>query len=214
VAYASYRQRTFTYRIAEDGSVEFEGRLPAESGALLLLALERASDWLSLAADREARNTGTAYDDAPLLSAAVRRADAMAALAERFLATPPAIQRALRRRDGGCRFPGCVNRRFVDGHHIVHWIDGGITNLDNLVLLCRHHHRIVHEGGCYIERDADNLLFVRRDGTRILPVNDTLGPERVPRHIAGEVAEPLRAWRVASMPRGDGYPFASGAAPP
>jgi uncharacterized protein DUF222/HNH endonuclease len=53
---------------------------------------------------------------------------------------PPAIRRALRFRDGGCRFPGCTNTRFVDGHHIKHWADGGETSLDNLVQLCRRHH--------------------------------------------------------------------------
>jgi hypothetical protein len=50
---------------------------------------------------------------------------------------PPAIRRALKHRDRGCRFPGCCNTRFVDGHHIQHWADGGATRLDNLVLLCR-----------------------------------------------------------------------------
>jgi hypothetical protein len=48
---------------------------------------------------------------------------------------PPAIRRALRSRDGGCRFPGCSNRRFVDGHHILHWGHDGETELENLVLL-------------------------------------------------------------------------------
>ena len=60
---------------------------------------------------------------------------------------PPAIRRALLARDGRCQFPGCERRRFVDAHHIVHWARGGETSLDNLVLLCRHHHRLVHEGG-------------------------------------------------------------------
>jgi hypothetical protein len=60
---------------------------------------------------------------------------------------PPAIGRALKRRDGGCRFPGCTNSHFVDAHHIRHWADGGETAMENLVLLCRHHHRLVHEGG-------------------------------------------------------------------
>jgi len=60
---------------------------------------------------------------------------------------PPAIRRALQRRDGGCRFPGCTCSRFVDAHHIQHWADGGETAMDNLLLLCRHHHRLVHEGG-------------------------------------------------------------------
>jgi hypothetical protein len=46
------------------------------------------------------------------------------------------MRRALKRRDGGCRFPGCPDTRFVDAHHIEHWADGGETRLDNLVLLC------------------------------------------------------------------------------
>ncbi|MGH6628122.1 MAG: DUF222 domain-containing protein, partial [Burkholderiales bacterium] len=65
---------------------------------------------------------------------------------------PPAIRRALQRRDGGCRFPGCTCTRFVDAHHIHHWADGGETDIDNLVLLCRHHHRLVHEGGFGLSR--------------------------------------------------------------
>jgi hypothetical protein len=59
---------------------------------------------------------------------------------------PPALQRALRSRDKGCRFPGCCNTRYVDAHHIHHWANGGETKLLNLVTLCRFHHRSVHEG--------------------------------------------------------------------
>jgi hypothetical protein len=59
---------------------------------------------------------------------------------------PPAIRRALLVRDGGCAFPGCGSR-FAEAHHIVPWAKGGETKLDNLVLLCRVHHRGVHEGG-------------------------------------------------------------------
>ncbi len=67
---------------------------------------------------------------------------------------PPAIRRALQRRDRGCRFPGCTCTRYVDAHHIHHWADGGATHIDNLVLLCRHHHRLVHEGGFGLNRIA------------------------------------------------------------
>ena len=64
---------------------------------------------------------------------------------------PPAIRRALTHRDGGCVFPGCTSRRFVDAHHIHHWADGGRTALDNLVLLCRYHHRLIHTEGYTIQ---------------------------------------------------------------
>jgi 5-methylcytosine-specific restriction endonuclease McrA len=70
----------------------------------------------------------------------------------RTRAIPPAMRRALRARDRGCRFPGCENRRFVDAHHVHHWARGGQTTLDNLVLVCRHHHRLVHEGGYSVDR--------------------------------------------------------------
>jgi hypothetical protein len=65
---------------------------------------------------------------------------------------PPALRRALEFRDKGCRFPGCRSR-FAEGHHIIHWADGGTTSLDNLVLLCRHHHRLVHEEGFTVRMD-------------------------------------------------------------
>lgn len=75
---------------------------------------------------------------------------------------PPAIMRALRLRDKGCRFPGCTCTRWVDGHHIRHWADGGETKLSNLVLLCRFHHRLVHEGGFSIRVLDDGApQFVR-----------------------------------------------------
>lgn len=66
---------------------------------------------------------------------------------------PPAIRRALETRDTGCRFPGCTARH-CDAHHIVHWANGGPTCLDNLVLLCRRHHRLLHEGGYTIRPGA------------------------------------------------------------
>jgi hypothetical protein len=81
---------------------------------------------------------------------------------------PPAIRRALEHRDRVCRFPGC-DSRFCDAHHVVHWIDGGRTRLDNLVLLCRRHHRAVHEDGYSLDRrDTGEVTFRRPDG-RALP---------------------------------------------
>jgi Domain of unknown function (DUF222)/HNH endonuclease len=81
---------------------------------------------------------------------------------------PPATRRALVARDGRCQFPGCERRRFVDAHHIRHWAHGGETSLDNLVLLCRHHHRHVHEGGHRLVRDPDGQLEFRRPDGALL----------------------------------------------
>jgi len=83
---------------------------------------------------------------------------------------PPAMRRALRIRDGGCRFPGCTHDKFVDGHHIHHWADGGETSLDNLVLLCRHHHHLVHEGGFSCEKTSDGEVIFRDERQEPLPV--------------------------------------------
>ena len=89
-------------------------------------------------------------------------------VAARNRTIPPALRRALLHRDHGCRFPGCAVR-VGQGHHIRHWAHGGPTTLSNLVLLCRRHHRAVHEEGYGVERRADDgLLFCRPDG-RILP---------------------------------------------
>jgi len=78
---------------------------------------------------------------------------------------PPSINRALRARDKGCRFPGCTSTEFIDGHHIKHWADGGETSLENLVQLCRRHHRLVHEGGFRCEKGADGkVVFTDKRG--------------------------------------------------
>ncbi len=80
----------------------------------------------------------------------------------------PALRRALAARDRHCRFPGCAATR-CDGHHIEHWAQGGATALGNLVLLCRRHHRAVHEEGFRVALDAaGEARFLRPDG-RPLP---------------------------------------------
>jgi hypothetical protein len=81
---------------------------------------------------------------------------------------PPALRRALHHRDHGCRFPGC-GLPFGQGHHIRHWAQGGPTTLSNLALLCRRHHRAVHEEGYQIERPPDGELRFRRPDGRLLP---------------------------------------------
>jgi len=80
----------------------------------------------------------------------------------------PALRRALLHRDQGCRFPGCGTRH-GQGHHIRHWAQGGPSTLSNLAMLCRRHHRAVHEEGFQMERSADGTLKFRRPDGRSLP---------------------------------------------
>ena len=275
----AWTHRHLDYHVATDGSVVFEGRLPAEMGAMFLKALERASEWLR--AEDQAEPWRAFCDRVPdeavpeKQQAPMRRADALTVLAERFLARapeadeslntadrflitvhapaealpehavidhedppqfedgsvaapetvrrlccdaavvrilesgdgepldvgrktrviPPSIRRALKRRDGGCRFPGCTNTRFVDGHHIVHWADGGATCLDNLVSLCRFHHRLLHEGGYYVVKDDQAFRFFRGDGFEIRGMAEQL--KRIYAEAAQEAfADWLRGVRV------------------
>ena len=81
---------------------------------------------------------------------------------------PPALRRALQHRDRTCRFPGCEVRG-SQGHHVHHWAQGGPTTLSNLILLCRRHHRAVHEEGYRVAHAEDgSLRFAWPDG-RPLP---------------------------------------------
>ena len=89
-------------------------------------------------------------------------------VAARTRTIPPAIRRALHHRDRGCRFPGC-GVRFGQGHHIQHWANGGPTTLSNLALLCRRHHRAVHEEGYQADRQPDGDLQFRRPNGDVLP---------------------------------------------
>jgi hypothetical protein len=85
----------------------------------------------------------------------------------RTAVVPAPLRRAAIVRDRNCRFPGCDRPPpWCDAHHVVHWADGGPTALPNLVLLCRRHHRMVHEPGGFRLELADGLpVFKRPDGT-------------------------------------------------
>ena len=95
-------------------------------------------------------------------------------------AIPPSIRRALQIRDHGCRFPGCCESRYVDAHHVQHWCDGGETRLDNLVLLCRHHHRLLHqEGYGIVKRGEQQFEF-------LTPAGGAMPTALVPQFAAAE----------------------------
>ena len=98
---------------------------------------------------------------------------------------PSPLRRALQHRDHGCRFPGC-GVRFGQGHHLQHWAQGGPTTLSNLALLCRWHHRAVHEEGYQVARAPDGALQFRRPDGRPLP--------EVPPPVA-VLADPVRTLR-------------------
>jgi len=74
----------------------------------------------------------------------------------------PAQRRALQVRDKGCRWPGCDRpASYTSAHHLVHWVKGGTTDLDNLALLCRRHHWLVHEGRWQlVKTDEGELIAV------------------------------------------------------
>jgi hypothetical protein len=119
---------------------------------------------------------------------------------------PTSIKRALRARDKGCAFPGCHHTRFVDAHHIRHWSAGGETSLDNLMLLCSRHHRLVHEGGFRIERDYQNLWFFKRPDGRAVPSCGYRSQDMIDDDISSDVEDDFSELsNVVNNPSADGF---------
>ena len=121
---------------------------------------------------------------------------------------PAAVRRALRARDRHCRFPGCRGTRFVDAHHREHWITGGATDLDNLVTLCRYHHRMVHRLGYRVETTAHGgFSFLDGSGREVSvgqATADPPGPDLRARNEAASLAideETVMRWAGDYMDR-------------
>jgi hypothetical protein len=91
--------------------------------------------------------------DASLVTVLEDDAGRVLNIGRRARTVPASIRRALSVRDETCRFPGCCESKYVDAHHIKHWAEGGETSLDNLVTLCRYHHRALHQGKFSIRVD-------------------------------------------------------------
>jgi hypothetical protein len=138
----------------------------------------------------------------------VERAGEPVSVGRKTRSVPPSLRRALRSRDGGCRFPGCERSRYVDAHHIEHWADGGETSLENLVQLCRHHHRLVHEGGFTVQRRGTEFVF-RGPGGRVIEGSPSLpegssvpavgegGADPFPLSAGGPMDLDLTVWALA-----------------
>src|SRR6185369_10850106 len=107
-------------------------------------------------------------------------AGAILALGRRRRRPSSAIRRAARERDHGrCRYPGCESRR-TDLHHIQHWVNGGPTDLDNLISLCPWHHKVVHDRGYTIAAPpaaGGTFAFYRPDGTPLPSSPPLPGPD-------------------------------------
>jgi hypothetical protein len=102
---------------------------------------------------------------------------------------PEWMLRQLKYRDRECVFPGCAHRRFVHAHHILWWEQGGTTDLDNLVLVCTFHHKLVHEYGWRLTRGLDGeVRWFHPEGTRYLA-----GPAP-PRKMAEGLAVSSLSW--------------------
>ena len=145
-------------------------------------------DAAALSADRRGR---CELEDGPLISPETARrlgcdADVVAQVERDGLplsvgrsrrTIPPALRRLLEARDGHtCCFPGCERRRHLQAHHRQHWAHDGQTSLDNLVLLCWQHHRLVHEGGYTVEGETETGIRFRNRHGIVWP----LAPPRPP----------------------------------
>ncbi len=105
-----------------------------------------------------------------------------------------ALKRALWARDKHCSFPGCTHTRFVDAHHVKHWSAGGETNLENLILLCSRHHRLVHEGGYEIRTDQLGRWYFRRPDGRAIPAHGYQPEDMTDDYLEGASAEVFPDW--------------------
>jgi hypothetical protein len=130
---------------------------------------------------------------------------------------PPALRRALEVRDGGCTHPLCTNR-ICDAHHVVPWQDGGATSLENLVLLCRRHHRAVHRGELSVRvqvgAGAWNLVFRDAEGRELtaVPPLPALCEDPVAALRRDHAARGLDPVTLAALPKWDGTPLDLGLA--
>jgi hypothetical protein len=167
----------------DDGMLILTARLPADEGAIVVAALEQAAVCRIENGSGVDRSTAERIACDAALVALIDSATPgeQMRLGRKTRKISPALRRALRIRDGGCRFPGCHRQRHLEAHHVIHWLRGGLTDLDNLVLLCRRHHMAIHEEGFTVSWTAPTTTctphweFHRPDGEPV-PANPTITP--------------------------------------
>ena len=143
--------------------------------------------------------------DAAVVAMAHARDGSVLNVGRRTRTIPPHIRRALEERDRGCRFPGC-GCRFTEAHHVKHWADGGETSLRNTLLLCRRHHRAVHEGRVKVSVNSDGTVLFFTPKGRML-VDAPKPPVARAAHLP-----PLPSVHPGAPLKGDGFVLSNGAA--
>jgi len=179
--------RELQWHTDDDGCLVLTARFTPEQGALVRNAISAMMETLFEEQKNVSAETSRRLAcDCSVINWLDHKGNSIAgvealAVSRKTRTVPPALRRALQRRDRGCRFPGCRCSRFVDAHHIHHWADGGETHINNLVLLCRHHHRLVHEGGFGLMRSLDgDIQFTTPKGKPI--------PESGEKRFSGSVS--------------------------
>jgi hypothetical protein len=158
-----------------DALVELAGQAAGDDGERPTVVVHVSAD--ALAGDGE----GQTAEGSPIDNAVVQRmacdgriewvvegGDGSVGVGRARRTPPPWLTRRLRKRDGGCRFPGCGLTRWTDSHHLVHWAHGGATDSDNLITLCSFHHRFIHRTGWRIEGNPGRQLTFRRPDGRVV----------------------------------------------
>ena len=146
--------------------------------------------------------------DAGLVIAKVDASGSVLDIGRRSRTIPPAIERALWIRDGGCCFPGCGARAHCESHHIEHWSLGGPTALHNLCKLCHYHHVLIHEGGFTIDKLPNGtLVFLTPDGCPIAPVPAAPRIEAPDALFLGNASRGLIIEPRTNLSRWDGTPL-------
>lgn len=118
----------------------------------------------------------------------------------RHRTVPPAMRRALELERGRCcAFPGCTHSLYLDAHHVKHWLAGGATRRDNLVLLCRRHHTFVHEHGWRIEKQDGVYAFIEPKRGVIPRTGDSDRVALTERSAQHDAPRDIDVWAQASQ---------------